>query len=502
MFCPLAPFDPVSDPSSLSQRWKAWKRRFETYLVATNVTADKQKRALLLYQAGEETQDLFDTLTDTGTDYATALTKLDAYFTPKKNVDYEIFQFRQAVQKEGETIDQFVTRLRKVAATCEFADLDKELKAAVIQHCQSKQLRRYALREDDLTLDKLLSKARALEASERQASGMESLNSEKMNRIRQQNKAGNGKFHFKKHPPTPPKQEATQCRKCGHNWPHVDSPCPATGKECRKCGKPNHFARMCKSTKRGTQPSQRNGYSKPRSQVNQITAEAQRCSSSDDDEYLFTVGQDGVNQKVPEITVSVCGVPVRMTIDTGASTNIVDEVTFAKVTEMAPVELKPPSARIFAYGSQSQLSVHGKFEAVVEVKNKSVEATVHVVQGAHGSLLSYKTALALGVVDIKINAVTDVKQVAEKYPELFDGIGTLKNYEVKLHIDESVPPVAQRPRKIPFHLRVKVAAELEKLENEGIIEKVDGPTPWISPLVVTPKKNGEIRLCVDMHANG
>lgn len=28
-------FDPVSDPSSLSQQWKAWKRRFETfYLIA------------------------------------------------------------------------------------------------------------------------------------------------------------------------------------------------------------------------------------------------------------------------------------------------------------------------------------------------------------------------------------------------------------------------------------------------------------------------------------
>lgn len=38
----MAPFDPLSDPSSLSQRWKTWKRRFETYLVALNVTEKKQ----------------------------------------------------------------------------------------------------------------------------------------------------------------------------------------------------------------------------------------------------------------------------------------------------------------------------------------------------------------------------------------------------------------------------------------------------------------------------
>ena len=50
--------------------------------------------------------------------------------------------------------------------------------------------------------------------------------------------------------------------------------------------------------------------------------------------------------------------------------------------------------------------------------------------------------------------------------------------EVKLHIDQSVPPVAQRARRIPFHMRKEVAKELNQLEQQGIIEKVDGPTPW------------------------
>ena len=47
-------------------------------------------------------------------------------------------------------------------------------------------------------------------------------------------------------------------------------------------------------------------------------------------------------------------------------------------------------------------------------------------------------------------------------------------------------------------MRKKVSAELKKLEQQNIIERVEGPTPWISPLVVIPKKSGEIRLCVDM----
>ena len=114
---PLPPFDPLNEPSLLSQRWKNWTKGFQTYVAAMNITDDKQKRALFLYQAGPATQEIIETLSDTGDDYKTVQEKLDAYFLPKKNVDYEIFQFRQAVQLPGETVDQFATRLRKIASS-------------------------------------------------------------------------------------------------------------------------------------------------------------------------------------------------------------------------------------------------------------------------------------------------------------------------------------------------------------------------------------------------
>lgn len=80
---PLMPFDPLSDPTSLGQRWKAWKRRFEIYVDALRITEDKQKRAVLLYQVGQETQEIFDTIPDTGNDFTTAMSKLDNHFSPK-----------------------------------------------------------------------------------------------------------------------------------------------------------------------------------------------------------------------------------------------------------------------------------------------------------------------------------------------------------------------------------------------------------------------------------
>ena len=41
-------------------------------------------------------------------------------------------------------------------------------------------------------------------------------------------------------------------------------------------------------------------------------------------------------------------------------------------------------------------------------------------------------------------------------------------------------------------------AKIDELLDGDIIERVEGPTTWASPVVVAPKLSGEIRLCVDM----
>ena len=39
---------------------------------------------------------------------------------------------------------------------------------------------------------------------------------------------------------------------------------------------------------------------------------------------------------------------------------------------------------------------------------------------------------------------------------------------------------------------------MSNLEQQGIIERADDPTPWVLPLVVAPKKDGDVRICLDM----
>ena len=81
-------------------------------------------------------------------------------------------------------------------------------------------------------------------------------------------------------------------------------------------------------------------------------------------------------------------------------------------------------------------------------------------------------------------------------------MGEFKGEPVRIHIDESVRPVAQPHRRIPFHVRKQVEDKLRQLENEDIIERAEGPTPWVSRIVVVPKpsKPNEIRICVDMRS--
>lgn len=149
------------------------------------------------------------------------------------------------------------------------------------------------------------------------------------------------------------------------------------------------------------------------------------------------------------------------------------------------------------------LPVSGSFEVEVESKHKFTIAKFYVVPGNSGALLSYQTANELGLIQL-INATssseTGPANLVRKYSNLFSGIGKLKDYKVKLHIEKTVQPIAQSHRRIPFHIRKKVEAELKMLEDNDIIEKVDGPTPWVSPIVVVPKPHApdKIRLCVDM----
>lgn len=68
---------------------------------------------------------------------------------------------------------------------------------------------------------------------------------------------------------------------------------------------------------------------------------------------------------------------------------------------------------------------------------------------------------------------------------------------MEISIDESVQPVVQAYRPVAVALEQLVEDKLNDWIKLGIVEPV-ASSKWISPLVVVPKGEGEIRLCVDM----
>lgn len=123
----LPPFDlDATDPTIIGTEWRNWITRFENFLIAFDVKNDARKRSLLLHYAGERVHELSETLPDqqasttpdADTPSVTARNtyqhlkdKLDAYFNPRMNTTFEIFQFCQAKQLEGESVGQFSIRL-------------------------------------------------------------------------------------------------------------------------------------------------------------------------------------------------------------------------------------------------------------------------------------------------------------------------------------------------------------------------------------------------------
>ena len=98
-------------------------------------------------------------------------------------------------------------------------------------------------------------------------------------------------------------------------------------------------------------------------------------------------------------------------------------------------------------------------------------------------------------VGIDVGAVTShAEQFCHEFPEVFTALGKMKDTQITLHIDPSVTPVAQPLRR----LRERVEGKLKQLVEFDIIEPVAWPTPWVNPTVIAPKRDGEIRLCIDM----
>ena len=91
-----------------------------------------------------------------------------------------------------------------------------------------------------------------------------------------------------------------------------------------------------------------------------------------------------------------------------------------------------------------------------------------------------------------------LRQLLEKYSEIFSvgdtDLGRTSVVQMKLDTGDH-PPVKQKPYKTPFAEWPMVERQLDDMLEAGVISPSN--SPWASPIVVVPKKDGSKRLCVD-----
>ena len=511
----LPPLDLTGSSSQVAERWRQWKRSYQYYVDGKGITNPSRKKAQLLHLAGMEVQDIYEDLPDPGplnadqdNEYVVCLRTLDAHFRTEENVPYERHVFRQLTPTKEETADKFLVRLRKQARHCNFgATLEENLRDQLIEKLSDVELKKKLLEVNNITLEAAMDKVRKWEASREQASQMVTPNQE----------SGAGTNAVEENPGRGTKGKRV-CFNCGKEGHFAQSKtCPARGRKCNKCGKYGHYASCCKggrslkSGKQGT-TQQREGRQQRHGKGGQTNQVEDRCKQSGEDHtFAFTIEEQTCamhNSTEPVISVKIGGISRDVLIDSGSASNLISKDTLQELEyQMLKIELKPCTKRLYAYGGR-ELGVQGQFHSEVSVSKANVAANFIVVDSGR-CLLGYSTATDLGILRVdpmgtlgtgNCNTVDDtlLGELKAKYPSVFQGIGKLKDYRLKLHIDPSVTPVVQKMRRVPFSIKDKVTTKVNELLEKDIIEKVEGPTVWVSPVVVAPKPSGDIRLCVDM----
>lgn len=115
----------------------------------------------------------------------------------------------------------------------------------------------------------------------------------------------------------------------------------------------------------------------------------------------------------------------------------------------------------------------------------------------HGFLLSENACVSMGLIKYCKQLINDNQQklrsqlndIVNEFEDVFCGIGKFPD-PVKLEIDNSVPPVIQKARRIPVNY-------LKQLEEElKIIEKVHQHTDWVNNLLLVRNPDA-MRICID-----
>ena len=415
---------------------------------------------------GDEADDVLRSFAMTDADskkYQKVKERFDAYFVKRKNIIFERARFNQRKQEEGESIETFIASLHKLAEHCNYgAMLNEMIRDRLVVGLRDAALSRKLQLEADLTLDSAITTARQTEAVKNQQAELRNDSSSSVEAVHKTS------IREAKGSKTQPQRSA--CTRCGRAPPHDFQQCPARNKICHKCKKRGHFQTCCRTPE----------------QVADIEQE--------DDSELFLGAVHRKRGDQWKVTLQLDGQLIEFRIDTGADVTIIPKEMYIgsahKPLQKAQSQLSGPDL--------STLQVKGLFTGKLKLGDKEIVEEMYVARKLRRPLLEAPAIEALDLVKRVCTVANEEGRYREEFPSLFSGLGKL-NEEYKIQLNEEAHPFAlSRPRRVAIPLMPKVQKELERMEKLGVIEKVEDPTEWCAGMVVVPKADGRVRICVDL----
>ena len=478
---------------SRPEEWTKWIRRFERFRMASGLETKGQEAQVntLIYSMGDEADDIlrsFALSEEDKKEYDSVKAQFDAHFVKRRNVIFERARFNLRKQEEGEPVDAFITALYALAEHCGYGALhDEMIRDRIVVGIRNARLSEKLQLDSELTLEKAVTQVLQAEAVKLQQPLLRGGSSTKPDtsvgavlkgrsghRAKQQRGSQNSRATTHTQP-----GGSTACSRCGKNPAHDRQHCPAKDATCRKCNKRGHFQAVCRSA----------------AKVGGIQADSGPARSAQE-AFLGMLGeQEAQESRNPwEVTLQLQGKPVSLHIDTGAEVTVISKRVWMDIGQ-PPLS---PSDRTLRGPDNHTLPALGKFTGTLKSATCEAKEDVYVVEGLNRPLLGRPAIEALGLV-ARLATVDKLElRPATQFPALFHGLGKLQG-EYTIQLQEGAKPFAlSTPRRVAIPLLKAVKQELQRMEELGVIAKVEAPTEWCAGMVVVPKSNGKVRICMDL----
>ena len=205
---------------------------------------------------------------------------------------------------------------------------------------------------------------------------------------------------------------------------------------------------------------------------------------------------DGIDEWL--VTVILGSKAATFKVDTGAQCNAMSEKYFTSLN--IPNLVTRHTSTILKTFNKTRVVPLYKVVVPCCYDNTCKMIEIFIVKEDVPAVLGLATCVKLNLIKKMYSVDDGVKKtqgIEDKYSDVFEGLGMIEGVVHKIQIDSSVPPVIHAPRNLSAALRQPLKSELDRLELLGVIKKVTEPTDWVNSLVIVPKKDGTLRLCLD-----